>query len=221
LAASANLDQHSPPSVGFCPFGIPRPSSVERGATSWTRSLSFDSKSCSVNSGGLSEIDSPFRASPPRDNRERNDDQDQRVSTAWAVLPRNRPVPAQELVDRSRDPESGGRKCGTGRSTRRPNRCLRRGRRSPGPSASARSWTWRRAAQATGRRVTLYRDDRGDVGDPDANGKNRVAVDTNAKVVEREARLSLPISDGGGQQLSCRCFRCDTAHWTQPRRKTL
>ena len=28
------------------------------------------------------------------------------------------------------------------------------------------------------------------------------------------------IGDGGGQQLSCRCWRCDTAHWTQPRRKT-
>src|SRR5208337_3776302 len=44
--------------------------------------------------------------------------------------------------------------------------------------------------------------------------------DTNAISVERSARLSLPIGDGGGQQLSCRCWRCDTAHWTQPRRKT-
>ena len=51
--------------------------------------------------------------------------------------------------------------------------------------------------------------------------ESRVAVNTNAISVERKARLSLPIEDGGGQQLSCRCWRCDTAHWTQPRRKTL
>ena len=51
-------------------------------------------------------------------------------------------------------------------------------------------------------------------------GESRVAVDTNAISVERSARLSLPIGDGGGQQLSCWCWRCDTAHWTQPRRKT-
>jgi len=51
-------------------------------------------------------------------------------------------------------------------------------------------------------------------------GESRVTVGTNAMSVERSARLSLSIGDGGGQQLSCRCWRCDTAHWTQPRRKT-
>ena len=72
-----------------------------------------------------------------------------------------------------------------------------------------------------GRHVALELDDLGAVGDQDADlEESRVAVDTNAISVERKARLSLPIGDGGGQQLSCRCWRCDTAHWTQPRRKT-
>ena len=53
------------------------------------------------------------------------------------------------------------------------------------------------------------------------SGGSRVAVDTNAITVERQLGLSLPTGNGGGQQLSYRCFRCDTAHWTQPRRKTL
>ena len=56
--------------------------------------------------------------------------------------------------------------------------------------------------------------------DPDLE-ESRVAIDTNAILVERNARSSLPLGDGGGQQLSCRCYQCDTAHWTQPRRKTV
>jgi len=73
-----------------------------------------------------------------------------------------------------------------------------------------------------GRHVTLDLDDLRPVGNQHADlEESRVAVDTNAISVERKAWLSLPIGDGGGQQLSCRCWRCDTAHWTQPRRKTL
>ena len=73
-----------------------------------------------------------------------------------------------------------------------------------------------------GRHVALDLDDLRAFGNQDADlEESRVAVDTNAISVERKARLSLPIGDGGGQQLSCRCWRCDTAHWTQPRRKTL
>src|SRR5438067_3118185 len=72
-----------------------------------------------------------------------------------------------------------------------------------------------------GRHVPLDLDDLRALGDQDADlEESRVAVDTNAIAVERKAGLSLPIRDGGGQQLSCRCWRCDTAHWTRPRRKT-
>ena len=59
----------------------PKAESVERGATSRARSLRFDTKSCSVNNEGLSEIDGPFPVPPPRDNRERNDNQEQREET--------------------------------------------------------------------------------------------------------------------------------------------
>ena len=38
------------------------------------------------------------------------------------------------------------------------------------------------------------------------SGESRVAVDTNAITAERQLGLSLPIEDGGGQQLSYRCF---------------
>src|SRR5208337_790222 len=72
-----------------------------------------------------------------------------------------------------------------------------------------------------GRHLTLDLDELGAVGNQDADlEESRVAVDTNAISVERKAGLSLSLGDGGGQQLSCRCWRCDTAHWTQPRRKT-
>src|SRR5262249_50283793 len=48
-------------------------------------------------------------------------------------------------------------------------------------------------------------------------GESPVAFHTGAGSVERSGRSSLSVGHGGGQQLSCRCFRCDTAHWTQPR----
>ena len=58
------------------------------------------------------------------------------------------------------------------------------------------------------------------VGNQDADlEESRVAVDTNAILVELLARLSLPIGDGGGQQFSCRCcVRHGSLEF--PRRKT-
>jgi hypothetical protein len=96
------------------------------------------------------------------------------VTTAWAVLPVNRPRAGSRFTDHSQ-----------------------------------------------GRHVSLDLDDVRAYGHQVADlGESPVVVDTNAISVERNAWLSLPIGDGGGQQLSCRCWRCDTAHWTQPRRKT-
>ena len=43
-AESTDLNQHSPPRVGFCPFAIPRLSSVERDGTSRARSSRLDTK---------------------------------------------------------------------------------------------------------------------------------------------------------------------------------
>ena len=71
------LIQRSDPTVG-CPFAMPRPSSVQRGATFRSRSLRFDTKRCSVINECLSEIDGTFPVPRPRDNRERNGDQEQR-----------------------------------------------------------------------------------------------------------------------------------------------
>ena len=79
-----------------------------------------------------------------------------------------------------------------------------------------------RAFRPQDQHVSLDLDELGAFLDRDGDsGESRVAADTNAISVERKAWLSLPIGNGGGQQLSCRCWRCDTAHWTQPRRKTL
>ncbi len=76
------------------------------------------------------------------------------------------------------------------------------------PIQIERGWTW-----PVGSRPWRIK-----VADP---GESQVTVDTNARSVKRSAGLSLPIGDGVGQQLSCRCCRCDTAHGTGPRRKTV